>query len=196
MALIDDIRGYIPQCDQEAADKELMLKALEHEPTALRREAVAHFTASAWCVDETGERTLLVYHNIYGSWSWVGGHADGEDDLASVAARELEEETGVGNARLVTDGLAPSAILSVEALPVTGHVKRGRYVSSHVHLNVTYLFMAEGDSALRIKPDENRGVRWAPLDDVSALSSEPWMREHVYRKIIDRTRRVFGGCER
>ncbi len=188
MALLDDIRGFEPLCDQEAADKELLLGSLEHDPAAFGRESVAHFTASAWCVDGQRERTLLVYHNIYDSWSWVGGHADGDRDLASVAERELREETGVANPRLITKGLGPGAILSIEALPVAGHVKRGRYVSSHVHLNVTYLFEADPDEPLRMKPDENSGVRWAGLDEVCKLSSEPWMIEHVYKKLIERTR--------
>lgn len=190
MALIDNIQSYEPPCDQEVTDKELLLKALIQDPGAFGRESVAHFTASAWCVDEAREKTLLVYHNLYDSWSWVGGHADGERDLAAIAARELFEETGVEGARLVTDGLGESGILSLEALPVSGHVKRGSYVSSHVHLNVTYLFEADAAGSLRIKPNENSGVRWVPLDDVCALSSEPWMCEHVYAKLIERTRQL------
>ncbi len=190
MSLIDDIRGFSPLCEQEAEDKKLLLNALENDPEAFGRESLAHFTTSAWCMDETGEQTLLVYHNIYDSWSWVGGHADGEQDLAAVAARELWEETGVEGARLMTDGLGPGGILSIEALPVAGHIKRGRYVSSHVHLNVTYLFVADATSPLREKPDENSGVRWVALDQVCELSSEPWMCEHVYKKLIDRTRHL------
>lgn len=189
MALIDDIRAFEPLCDQEVADKELFLNALEHGPKAFGRDSVAHFTASAWCVDEAREQTLLVYHNIYDSWSWIGGHADGDQDLAAVAERELAEETGIEGARLMPDDLCAGGILSIEALPVAGHVKRGRYVSSHVHLNVTYLFVADAKARLRVKPDENSGVGWAALDNVCALSSEPWMCERVYKKLIERTRK-------
>ncbi len=192
MAILEDIQAFEPLCEQEVADKELLLACLQNDPGAFGRESPLHFTTSAWCVDEAGERTLLVYHNIYDSWSWVGGHADGERDLAAVAARELAEETGVEGARLVTEGLGSGAVLSLEALPVAGHVKRGRYVSSHVHLNVTYLFVADAAAPLREKPDENSGVRWVALDEVCALSSEPWMCETVYTKLIERTKSLLG----
>lgn len=41
---------------------------------------------------------------------------------------------------------------SVEVLPVDGHEKRGRYVSSHLHLNVTYLLQAEESDKLTSRP--------------------------------------------
>ncbi len=192
MALIDDVFAFVPECDQEVADRALMLDRLEHDPEVALRGSLAHLTASAWTVDAAGERTLLCYHNIYNSWSWVGGHADGDFDLAAVAARELEEETGVAGARLVSEGLGEGAILSVEALPVAGHVKRGSYVSSHVHLNATYLFVADPSEPLREKPDENSGLRWVSIDDVCKLSNEPWMCERVYAKLVGRTKALLG----
>ena len=180
------IEAFAPGCDQEVADRALMLERLAADPAAFDRSSFAHFTCSAWAVDPQGERTVLCYHRIYDSWSWVGGHADGCRDLASVAARELAEETGLAGARLVPVG--EGGILSLEVLPVAGHVRRGSWVSSHAHLNVAYLFVADPASPLREKPDENSGVRWASLDDVCALSTEPWMCEHVYGKLISRTR--------
>ena len=54
-----------------------------------------------------------------------------------------------------------------------GHEKRGRYVGSHLHLNVTYLAVASPEEPLRVKPDENSGVRWVDLDDVCTVSTEP-----------------------
>lgn len=188
MGLAEDVMAYQPVNEQEHVDRELILGRLAHDPHVADRSSLAHLTTSAWTVDAAGERVLLCYHNIYDSWSWVGGHADGELDLAAVAARELAEETGVTRARLVDAGAG--GIASLEVLTVDGHVKRGHYVGSHLHLNVTYLFVADSSLALRKKPDENSGVRWVALDEVLALSSEPWMCERVYEKLIARTREL------
>lgn len=188
MGLAEDVMAYQPVNEQEHVDRELILGRLAHDPHVADRSSLAHLTTSAWTVDAAGERVLLCYHNIYDSWSWVGGHADGELDLTAVAARELAEETGVTRACLVDAGAG--GIASLEVLTVDGHVKRGHYVGSHLHLNVTYLFVADPSLALRKKPDENNGVRWVALDEVFALSSEPWMCERVYEKLIARTREL------
>lgn len=184
MALIDDIHAYRPVNEQEQADKLVILRALENDPNCFDRSAQAHMACSIWTVDPTLTQTLLVYHNIYDSWSWIGGHADGERDLAAVALRELSEETGMANAQLVDCG--PGGVYSIEVLTVDGHVKRGEYVSSHLHLNVTYLAVADPREAVRMKPDENSGVRWAPIEDAVRLSTEPWIRDRIYRKLIDK----------
>ena len=186
MSIADDLRAFSPANEQEAADRDFILQRLACDPRVFDRESLAHMACSIWTVDPTFTQTLLVYHNIYDSWSWIGGHADGERDLAAVALRELAEETGVGEANLVPCG--PGNLLSCEVLTVDGHEKRGAYVSSHLHLNVTYLAVADPAEHIRIKPDENSGVRWVPLEDAVTLSSEPWIRDRIYRKLIAKTR--------
>ena len=141
MGIYEDLQAFQPANEQEAADRDLILSRLETDPAVFDRSSVAHMACSIWTIDPTFTKTLLVYHNIYDSWSWIGGHADGQADLAAVALRELEEETGVHGARLVPCG--PGNVLSCEVLTVDGHVKRGAYVSSHLHLNVTYLAVAD-----------------------------------------------------
>lgn len=179
MNIRQELEQYMPCNEQEAADKEQILHLLATQPDIFTREnKTAHMTASAWLLNRTHDKVLMIYHNIYHSWAWTGGHADGDTDLLAVAVREAQEETGVNDIRPV-DG----KIFSVETLTVDGHEKRGVYVSSHLHLNITYLLEADEEEVLKVKPDENSGVKWFTLDAAIAVSSEPWMIERIYKKL-------------
>ncbi len=180
--LIRAIENFKPCNAQETADQRLMLEVLRTQENALLREnLMVHFTASGWIVNPTRTKVLMVYHNIYDSWSWTGGHADGEEDLRYVAEKECLEETGLQALRALSE-----EIFSLEILTVDGHEKRGRYVNSHLHMNVTYLFEADESQVLKIKPDENSGVAWIPADEIGAKVTEPWMMARIYRKLIDK----------
>lgn len=186
--LISKIKKYQPFNEQEEMDKALILNWIETQENAFSREnTVAHMTASAWVVNKERSKVLMVYHNIYNSWSWLGGHADGETDLLAVAVREVKEEAGITNVRPVSD-----EIFSLESLTVDGHVKKGRYVSSHLHLNVTYLLEADFEEAVSVKADENSGVAWFAPGEALKKSTEPWFVEHVYGKLVEKMK--TGGA--
>ena len=177
--LIAQLGAYAPRNAQEARDRQVLLHLLRGGENIYSRAcAPYHMTASAWIVNPARDRALMAYHKIYNSWSWLGGHADGEEDLLSVALREAREESGITRVRPVTGD-----IYSIEILTVDGHEKRGEYVSSHLHLNVTYLLEADDTQPLRAKPDENSGVAWFAQDEAVAASSEPWFRERIYAKL-------------
>ena len=179
MDLKEQISAYTPFNEQEEKDKELILEWLEEKDVFTRKNKRAHFTASAWVVNPERTKVLMIYHNIYNSWAWMGGHADGEEDLLAVAEKEAREESGITDLKPITED-----ILSLEIVTVSGHEKKGEYVSSHLHLNVTYLFEAPEDQLLKVKPDENSGVMWIAIDDVKNKSSEPWFVERIYSKLI------------
>lgn len=181
MQLYTQLSAYQPYNEQEATDQQIMLRYLDQFEDCLYRDnPFGHFTASAWIVNRNRSKILMVYHNIYNSWSWTGGHADGEDNLLAVACREVQEETGLQQITPLSN-----EIFSLEILGVNGHWKRGHYVSSHVHLNVTYLLEADEHTPLHKKVDENRGVAWFPINRVEAVSSEFWMRE-IYHKLNEK----------
>ena len=184
MKIIEEIKKYRPCNAQEQRDQALILDFLEKNGDAfLRSNLLAHMTASSWIVNPERTKTLMVYHNLYDSWSWTGGHADGETDLLSVALREAREETGIEHVR----PLSPE-IFSLEVLTVDGHEKRGEYVPSHLHMNVTYLLEAEESDTLHVCREENSGVAWFTLEEALKASTEPWFVERIYKKLNGKLR--------
>lgn len=180
--LIKQIEKYEPFNEQEERDREIILDCLKNtEKVFFRESQMAHMTASAWVTNQNRDKILMVYHNLYDSWSWLGGHADGEEELLEVAMREVREESGLKNLTPIS-----REIYSLEVLTVDGHKKKGKYVSSHLHLNITYLLEADDKEILSIKPDENSGVAWFGLEKAVEYSSEKWFQEHIYSKLNEK----------
>ena len=186
MNLKEQIENYIPYNEQEEKDKETILEYMNtFEDVLTRDNEFAHFTASSWAVNKERTKVLMIYHNIYKSWAWTGGHADGESDLLNVAIRELKEETGIKNVKVLDEN-----IFSLEIICVNGHLKRGKYVSSHVHLNTTYLLEVDESETLKIKEDENSGVKWVNIEDVQKVSDEQWIRDNIYMKVNEKLKNI------
>ena len=190
MGLIEDIREFTPYNEQEEKDQALILSLLETQDLWTRDNRIAHLTASGWVVSKDHTKVLMAYHNLYDSWAWLGGHADGCRDLLSVALKEVREESGLKDVKP-----ADEKIFSLEVLTVDGHVKKGEYVSSHLHINVTYLLEADDTQPLHNKPDENKAVSWFDLDEVYRKSTEPWFVEHIYRKLNQKLMKKYGTEE-
>ena len=189
---VDEIRAYTPQNEQEAADQRLILEYIRLFPDNIltRDNEIAHLSSSGFVVNADGTRVLMAHHNIYRVWAWTGGHADGEGDLLSVALREAREETGVEHIR----PLSP-AIASLDILPVWGHVKRGKWVPSHQHLNVSYLLVADERDALQIREGENSRVGWLPAERLLEYTNE-WEMDEVYTKLLARARALLHSKTR
>lgn len=186
MNYIDDIKNYHPFNEQEEKDKALFLKSLDkfHE-ILTRKNTIAHLTSSAFAVNKEKTKILMIYHNIYDSWAWSGGHSDGDEDQLKVALKELKEETGVKNPIPILE-----EAFAMDVLTVNGHMKKGEYVSSHLHLNLTYLIECSEDETLKIKEDENSGVKWIPFDEIKDYCSEPHMMP-IYNKLIEKLKTLY-----
>ena len=178
MNWIDDIKNYVPYNEQEKKDKELILNAISNYNNILDREcSIAHITSSGYIVNKSRTKVLMIYHKLYNSWAWTGGHADGDCDLLHVAIKEAKEETGLTNVTAVTND-----ILGLDVLNVNGHIKNNKYVSSHLHLSFAYLLEANEEDELIVNEEETNGVQWIPIDKLDTYCSEPYIIESVYNK--------------
>ena len=177
--LLEQIKNFIPYNEQEETDKKILIDLLESgEELFLRENQKYHFTASAWVLNKEHTKVLMAYHNLYDSWAWLGGHADGERDLLKVAIKEVQEESGLTEVSPVSED-----IYSLEILTVNGHMKKGKYVASHLHLNVTFLMEADETLPIFNKPDENKMVGWFEIEEAIEASSEEWFKEWIYKKL-------------
>ena len=183
--LKDNLEKFSPYNEQEEVERKIMLNYIDDfEDTLTRQNQYGHFTSSAFILNKERTKILMIYHNIYKSWAWVGGHSDGDSDLLYVAMKEAKEETGIKNVLPISKD-----IYSLEIINVNGHEKREKYVGSHLHLNVTYLLEADENEEIHIKEDENSGVKWIPINKILEASSESWVRDRVYAKIINKMKK-------
>ena len=183
--LKENINNFVPYNEQEEVEKNIMLKFINDFDDVLTRENVyGHFTSSAFVLNKERTKILMIYHKIYNSWAWTGGHCDGDNNLLYVAMKEAKEETGIKNVKPILND-----IYSLELISVRGHIKKGKYVASHTHFNVTYLLEADENEEIHIKEDENIGVKWVPIDEILDATSETWVRDRVYSKIINKMKK-------
>ena len=182
---VEMLKQFVPYCEQEEKDIQMIIKSEEIFGNILTRDNdFCHLTASAFIINEERTKVLCIFHNIYQSWGWVGGHADGDDDMLYVATKETREETSLKNFRVVSN-----MPISVEILPVKGHIKRGKYVSAHTHLNVTYLFVANENDSIKILEEENSNIGWLTFDELIEKADEPHMLP-TYKKIIEKIKNL------
>lgn len=183
MNLKEKIENYIPFDEQEEKDKRQFLKFINTLGDVLTRENIfGHFSSSAFVVNKERTKMLVVYHIINDGWIYPGGHADGETDLLSVAVREVEEETGL-NAKVLDD-----SIFSIQSLPVKGHIKKGKYVSAHLHFDVVYIMEADDTMPLTYRDDESKGVKWISFESADDETMCDFIRP-IHKKLVKKLTR-------
>lgn len=188
MTYIEAIKNYIPVNSQEESDQKIILKYIEsfNHNILTRDNEIAHLTSSAVILNHSLNKMLMIHHNIYKTWTWTGGHADGEPDMLAISIKEALEETGLEEIEPLCEEVA-----SIDIIPVYGHIKRGIYVSSHLHLNVSYILLADDEASIKINLDETTGVEWISIEKIPQYSNEPYLID-IYNKLIHKTKILKG----
>ncbi|PKM55862.1 MAG: NUDIX hydrolase [Firmicutes bacterium HGW-Firmicutes-5] len=180
----EQISSYAPVNEQERSDKKHIYHYIEQFPFNIlhRENTLAHITSSGFIMNKDLTRILVIYHKIYQAWGWTGGHADGDENLLKIALKEAKEETGLKSIKPLS-----KQIMAMDILPVWGHMKQGRYVSAHLHLNAAYVLIADESEPLHANIEETDGAKWIDVSDIGLHSSEKEL-IYVYEKLIKAAR--------
>lgn len=178
--LLETIKNYIPKNMQEETDRLAMINFIKANDNSLSRDnLVAHFTTSAFIVNDDFTKVVFAYHIIYQNWSWIGGHNDLDDNFLNVAIKEAKEETGL--TKLIPFSNDP---IMLDIIHVTNHIKNNKYVGDHLHLNLTYLLKASESESLKIAPLENESVKWINIEEMVSITNEERMKP-IYEKAFN-----------
>ena len=176
-ALVDYRRRWPDESDVVALFEEL-LAVRGNDPAGnpfMRERLAGHLTASSWLVGRSGRRVLLTHHRKLDRWLQLGGHADGDIDLARVALREAEEESGL-------DGL----VLEGGLFDLDRHWIPGRGdVPGHWHYDARYVVRAGAGEAFVVSA-ESIDLAWRDIDAIDAdPAADPSLRR-MARKWLQR----------
>jgi 8-oxo-dGTP pyrophosphatase MutT (NUDIX family) len=157
-ALESAFTGYRRRWPDEApmVDAFIALLAVDDDPF-IRKRLASHFTASAWLVSSDGQRVLLTHHRKLGRWLQLGGHADGDCDLARAALKEAEEESGLPGLKI------DRTLFDLDRHWIPEH----KGVPAHWHYDVRYVVSA-GDSEEFVVSDESHDLAWRGIEAIAA----------------------------
>ena len=154
---------YWPEDEAALVQSEQFLKS--HPDVFHRRHLVGHFTGSGLVFtpegppDGTGPQVALIHHRKLGMWIQLGGHADGNPDLAEVALREAEEESGLTSLSFFPD--APPLLpfdLDVMVVPARPEAPE------HLHYDVRYLLLCPTALPIQANPEAHE-VAWLSIEE-------------------------------
>lgn len=164
-ALAEAFHAHAQACPAQAEVAASFNVLLEDVADPFVRERLdGHFTASAWLLDRSRTRVLLTHHRKLGIWVQLGGHADGDRDLARVALREAEEESGLVDLRV------DPSIFDLDR----HWIPERREVPGHWHYDVRYVVFADGSEDFVVSA-ESHALAWREIasiaDDAGADTS-------------------------
>lgn len=163
------VTAYPNEAEMAARIRDLVT---EHADCFDRTCRPGHITGSAWILSSDRQRCLLVHHRKLNRWLQPGGHADGQTDVAEVALREAQEETGLSDFQIVANAEALVPLdLDVHMIPARFGADGNEIESAHEHHDIRFLLLASDGQQPQVS-DESHEVRWFTREELLNITNE------------------------
>jgi len=172
--LLDLLNEYTTEIHDEKEMFEQFLQFVQAQPDCFKRElSIGHITASVWIVNHSMNRSLLTHHAKIHKWLQPGGHCDGETDVVLSALRELDEETGLKNIRLM-EGIFDLDVHTIAAY---------KDELEHLHFDVRFLVLADEEEQILIS-DESNDLQWFHLHEIPTANPSRSLQRMIEKTLL------------
>jgi len=137
-----------------------------------------HITGSAWVLSHDRTQCLLVHHRKLNRWLQPGGHADGQNDIAAVALREAQEESGLQHLEIqhgdeipYNDGALVPLDIDVHQIPARLDAEKNVLEDAHEHHDIRFLVLAAAGQQL-VLSEESHDLRWFSRQELLNITGE------------------------
>lgn len=177
-ALIDYQKNWFERLQNPFKESEGIVERftkliLKTEAPFSREQYPGHLTGSCFVLNPGQSEILLLHHRKLEKWLQMGGHCDGEIDLAQVALREAQEESGTKELTLLTSGIID---LDIHQIPAR------KDEPEHLHYDVRYLGICQNPEGIQLAENESTDLAWFSWDKAVQIAREPSM-HRVFKKI-------------
>ena len=165
--LLELLNAHKPFDETENAMLQRIREFVNEEPQCFQRSLlIGHVTGSAWVINESGTRALLLHHAKLNRWLQPGGHCDGDANVLQVALREAQEESGLLSLQAVS-----SDIFDVDVHWIPQRGAEQTFVPGHWHYDVRFLLRASENEPLQIN-HEAKAWRWVDLNEITQFAED------------------------
>ena len=162
--LINNVKEYLIDYPDEHIKVQRVLNFINNQDNCFARDNwFGHFTGSAWVVDNTRTWILMTHHVQLNMWLQLGGHAEGNSNLLSVAIKEAKEESGLNNFNVLSEKIFD---IDIHQIP---DFKRS---PSHLHFDVRYILETKHEEQRLVASDESHEIAWIKKSDVTNKNPE------------------------
>lgn len=159
--LTQQLLSYQTSFKEEQAFPSQFIELLKSSEAYQRTHLPGHLTGSAWILNKSKDKALLVHHAKLNKWVQPGGHADGDENILNVAVREAEEETGLKNFK-INEALFD---IDIHLIP------ERKDFPAHDHYDVRFLLIADEREPILVS-DESHDVKWIALSEIEKFTNE------------------------
>lgn len=181
LSLLADYRNSAFITDVEKRTYDPFVNFVTGHTECFGREPGGHVTGSAWLIDHEENKVLLTHHKKLNLWLQLGGHAEGDSDIAAVALKEAQEESGIYDLSLVE-----TTIFDIDIHAIPGPCA--------LHYDVRFLVKAPIGSTYTLS-HESHALAWVPFEEVATYSSEESLLRMTQKSLKRRLRAVLGTSQ-